>query len=94
VQLHDGGRNLEAAVTALQQDVLESGSPVDSAGAVVARPAAADMYSVRSERLLMEEMDYNVLFRWFVGLNLDDPEWDATVFTGHTRLFHFPRDAA
>jgi hypothetical protein len=29
----------------------------------------------------MEEMDYNILFRWFVGLNLDDPAWDATVFT-------------
>ena len=38
------------------------------------------LYSVRSERLLMEEMDYNILFRWFVGLNLDDPVWDATVF--------------
>jgi len=39
------------------------------------------LYSVRSERLLMEEVDYNILFRWFVGLNLDDPVWDATVFT-------------
>src|SRR6202162_4239225 len=39
------------------------------------------LYSVRSERLLMEEMDYNILFRWFVGLNLDDAVWDATVFT-------------
>jgi transposase len=39
------------------------------------------LYSVRSERLLMEEMDYNILFRWFVGLNLDDRVWDATVFT-------------
>jgi transposase len=29
----------------------------------------------------MEEMDYNILFRWFVGLNLDDPVWDATVFS-------------
>jgi transposase len=38
-------------------------------------------YSVRSERLLMEEMDYNILFRWFVGLNLDDEVWDATTFT-------------
>jgi transposase len=38
-------------------------------------------YSVRSERLLMEEMDYNILYRWFVGLNLDDAVWDATVFT-------------
>ena len=39
------------------------------------------MYSVRSERLLIEEIDYNILFRWFVGLNLDDAVWDATVFT-------------
>jgi len=39
------------------------------------------LYSVRSERLLMEQLDYNLLFRWFVGLNLDDPIWDVTVFT-------------
>ena len=39
------------------------------------------LYSVRSERLLVEEIDYNILFRWFVGLNLDDAVWDATVFT-------------
>jgi transposase len=39
------------------------------------------LYSTRSERLLMEQLDYNLLFRWFVGLNLDDPVWDATVFT-------------
>lgn len=39
------------------------------------------LYSVRSERLLMEEIDYSMLFRWFVGLNLDEPVWDATVFT-------------
>jgi transposase len=39
------------------------------------------LYWVRSERMLMEEIDYNILFRWFVGLNLDDEVWDATVFT-------------
>jgi len=39
------------------------------------------LYSVRSERLLMEQLDYNLLFRWFVGLAMDDPIWDATVFT-------------
>jgi transposase len=39
------------------------------------------LYSIRSERLLMEELDYNLLFRWFVGLNADDEVWDATVFT-------------
>jgi len=39
------------------------------------------LYTVRSERLLMEQLDYNLLFRWFVGLDLDDPVWDATVFS-------------
>jgi transposase len=39
------------------------------------------LYSVRSERLLMEEIDYSVLFRWFVGMNLDEQVWDVTVFT-------------
>src|SRR6185437_12598759 len=36
---------------------------------------------VRHSRLLMEEIDYNVLFRWFVGMKLDEPVWDATTFT-------------
>src|SRR5215831_3325533 len=39
------------------------------------------LYSVRSERQLMEQLDYNLLFRWFVGLSPDDPIWDPTVFT-------------
>jgi transposase len=38
-------------------------------------------YSVRSERLLMEQLNYNLLFRWFVGLNADERVWDATVYT-------------
>jgi transposase len=38
-------------------------------------------YSIRSERLLMEQLDYNLLFRWFVGLEVDEPIWDPTVFT-------------
>jgi transposase len=37
-------------------------------------------FTVRSERQLMEQLDYNLLFRWFVGLSIDDPVWDATVF--------------
>jgi len=39
------------------------------------------LYSVRSERQLMEQLDYNLLFRWFVGLGIDDDVWDATTFT-------------
>lgn len=39
------------------------------------------LYSIRSERLLVEELDYSVLYRWFVGLTMDDAVWDATTFT-------------
>ena len=39
------------------------------------------LYTVRSERLLIEQLQYNLLFRWFVGLSMDDPVWDATTFT-------------
>src|ERR1700690_1270710 len=39
------------------------------------------LYTIRSERKLMEQLDYNMLYRWFVGLNMDDPIWVPTVFT-------------
>lgn len=39
------------------------------------------LYTVRSERLLVEQLEYNLLFRWFVGLEMDDRVWDATVFS-------------
>jgi transposase len=39
------------------------------------------LYTVRSERMLMEQLEYNLLFRWFVGLNMDEAVWDVTVFT-------------
>src|SRR5438045_2127190 len=38
-------------------------------------------FSVRSERMLMEQLNYNLLFRWFVGLSMDEPVWDPTVFS-------------
>jgi transposase len=46
------------------------------------------IYSVRSERLLMEQLDYNLLFRWFVGLTIDDQVWDHSTFSfNRDRLF-------
>jgi transposase len=39
------------------------------------------LYTIRSERMLMEQLNYNLLFRWFVGLNMDDAVWDVTVYT-------------
>ena len=44
------------------------------------------LYTVRSERQLMEQLDYNLLFRRFVGLNMDEPVWDPTTFTKNRQL--------
>lgn len=49
-----------------------------SSSAVSASPG---LYSVRSEQLLMEQLHYNLLFRWLVGLSMDDPIWDVTAFS-------------
>ena len=81
------------AVRAMVDEVLRQLSRrFDTMYSSVGRPSIAPekllralllqmLYSIRSERLLMEEMDYNLLFRWFVGLNADDDVWDATTFT-------------
>jgi transposase len=80
-------------IRAMVDQVLKELSPrFDKMYAKVGRPSIPPeqllralllqmLYSVRSERVLVEEVDYNILFRWFVGLNLDDPVWDATTFT-------------
>ena len=80
-------------VRGMVDEVLRALSPqLDGMYASEGRPSIAPekllraqllqmLYSVRSERLLMEEIDYSMLFRWFVGLNLDEEVWDPTVFT-------------
>jgi transposase len=45
------------------------------------------LYSVRSERMLVEQLRYNLLFRWFVGVNIEDRVWDATSFTKNRQRF-------
>jgi transposase len=45
------------------------------------------LYSVRSERLLVEQLDYNLLFRWFVGLSADEAVWDASTFSKNRERF-------
>jgi transposase len=81
------------AVRAMTDGILERMSPLfDAMYAASGRPSIPPekllraqllqmLYSVRSERLLMEEIDYSVLFRWFVGLNLDEAVWHPTTFT-------------
>jgi transposase len=81
------------AIRALVDAVLREMSPdFDRLYARVGRPSVPPerllraqllqiFYSIRSERLLMEQLDYNILFRWFVGMDMDEPVWTPTVFT-------------
>jgi transposase len=81
------------AVRSMTDEILSKMSPLfDAMYAEGGRPSIPPekllraqllqmFFSVRSERLLMEEIDYSILYRWFVGLNLDEPVWDATTFT-------------
>jgi transposase len=81
------------AIRALVDEVLRDMSrEFDQLYASVGRPSIPPerllraqllqiFYSIRSERLLMEQLDYNLLFRWFVGMDMDEPIWSDTVFT-------------
>jgi len=81
------------AIRAIVDEVLEVLSPeFEQLYARVGRPSVAPekllralllqaFYTVRSERQLMEQLNYNLLFRWFVGLSMDQPVWDATTFS-------------
>ena len=65
-----------------REALRQRGTSFDPSGAIVERLAVLQVfYGIRSERQLMEQLDYNLLYRWFVGLSPDDPVWDPTTFT-------------
>jgi transposase len=65
----------------LEQLYSHTGRPSIAAERLLRASLLMVLYSIRSERQLMEQMGYNPLYRWFVGLEMDDPVWDVTVFT-------------
>src|ERR1700759_2652427 len=71
-------RSLDAQFAALYS---ENGRPSIPPEQLLRALLVQAFYSVRSERQLMEQLNYNLLFRWFVGLSVDDPVWDPTVFS-------------
>src|SRR6516225_2715039 len=77
----DCGQGAGDAVAGIRKAVRQTRPALDSAGETASRFAVQAFYSVRSELQLMEQLDYNLLFRWFVGLTLDEAVWDETVFT-------------
>jgi transposase len=79
------GKIVNEALTALSPEFeklyAKSGRPSIPPEKLLRALLLQAFYSVRSERQLMEQLDYNLLFRWFVGLSLDAVVWDVTVFT-------------
>jgi transposase len=74
-------RALERMDAELEQLYSTTGRPSIAPERLLRASLLMVLYSIRSERQLMEQMGYNLLFRWFVGLEMDDPVWDVTVFT-------------
>src|SRR6201990_1876917 len=71
-------RSLDAQFAALYS---ENGRPSIPPEQLLRALLVQAFYSIRSERQLMEQLNYNLLFRWFVGLSVDDPVWVPTVFS-------------
>ena len=74
-------RALEGMDGELEQLYSETGRPSIAPERLLRATLLMVLFSIRGERQLMEQMNYNLLFRWFVGLEMDDPVWDVTVFT-------------
>src|SRR3954463_3327225 len=73
------------ALTALDEEFAalysENGRPSIPPEQLLRALLLQAFYTVRSERQLMEQLNYNLLFRWFVGLSVDDPVWDPSTFS-------------
>ncbi len=74
-------RALERMDAELEQLYSHTGRPSIAPERLLRASLLMVLFSIRSERQLMEQMNYNLLYRWFVGLEMDDPVWDVTVFT-------------
>lgn len=75
--VNDALASLDADFEALYTDF---GRPSIAPERLIRASLLQILFSIRSERQLMEQMQYNLLFRWFVGLGMDDPLWVPTVF--------------
>ena len=74
-------RALERMDAELEKLYSDTGRPSIAPERLLRATLLMVLYSIRSERQLMEQLNYNLLFRWFVGLEMDDAVWDVTVFT-------------
>ena len=74
-------KNIEPLLSGMYAADIKSGHPAIAPEKLLRAMLLQIFYSIRSERMLMEQTQYNLLFRWFVGLSMDDAVWVPTVFT-------------
>lgn len=79
--VNDALSQLEDLFAGMYEDASKGGRPSIAPQKLLRAMLLQVLYSVRSERLLMEQVQYNLLFRWFIGLSMDDNVWVPTVFT-------------
>ena len=79
--VNDALSGLEDLFTGMYEDASKGGRPSIAPQKLLRAMLLQVLYSVRSERLLMEQVQYNLLFRWFIGLSMDDSVWVPTVFS-------------
>jgi transposase len=79
--VNDALSGLEDLFAGMYEDASKGGRPSIAPQKLLRAMLLQVLYSVRSERLLMEQVQYNLLFRWFIGLSMDDSVWVPTVFS-------------
>jgi len=81
VMVNEALGNMEDLFAGMYEADIKGGRPSIAPEKLLRAMLLQVLYSVRSERLLMEQVQYNLLFRWFIGLSMDDAVWVPTVFS-------------
>ncbi|MCG9084283.1 transposase, partial [Laribacter hongkongensis] len=79
--LNEALTRMDARFSAMYQADLKGGRPSIAPEKLMRAMMLQVLYSIRSERLLVEQISYNLLFRWFVGLSIEDTVWHPSVFS-------------
>ena len=81
VMVNGALEKLEDLFAGMYENAAKGGRPSIAPQKLLRAMVLQVLYSIRSERLLMEQVQYNLLFRWFIGLSMDDNVWVPTVFS-------------
>ena len=79
--LNDALKRMDPVLTRMYESDAKGGRPSIAPEKLIRALLLQVLYSIRSERMLMEQISYNMLFRWFVGLAMDDAVWDHSTFS-------------